>query len=545
MSGGGATVIAAGATLNLSGGATKTLSQRSVTNYGTVVWSGAGKIMTANGAPFYNEAGGVFEVQNDGVYDRDIFNAAGAIHNAGLFWKTAGAGTTTIQVPFHNTGTIEVQTGTLQFPNRYYPTASSAFHFGLRSSTDFGRVQITGAATLTGKLGAALLDGFVPGTNDAFQVMSFASRTGEFGDYSGLYVGWGIHLKPVITATAVTLVGISIVPPVVILTSPSQGAVFPAPGVIPLAATATDSNGFIVRVEFYADGRKVGEDTTEPYAMSWTNVPGGAYTLRARAVDDQDAWIASSPVAVTVEAACVPPPASLVAWWPMESPLVDEAQGIVPVRATALSFVEGQVGSAVRYGSGGVLDFDHNESLANQQFTWHAWVRPEGAGPNNDAWGNAIINRGTYSGTLSYSLNWRATDSRFMLQVGAQNQSEVISSSTWPTGAFYHVVGTWDGQTAKLYVNGQLEGQRNVPGPIQYEASIPWAIGCNAINYRNVGYPRTWNGVIDEVAIFNQALTAEEINALYFSSNVGLCRVPYPDLVVSNVVAPAVASAGN
>ncbi len=113
MSGGGATVIAAGATLNISGSAQKNLDQRTLRNLGTAVWSGSGKIFVQNGAPLRNEAGGVFEVQNDVVYDQDNWTSPGSFHNAGLFRKTAGAGTTTIQTPVYNTGTIEVAAGTV------------------------------------------------------------------------------------------------------------------------------------------------------------------------------------------------------------------------------------------------------------------------------------------------------------------------------------------------------------------------------------------------------------------------------------------------
>ena len=75
-------------------------------------------------------------------------------------------------------------------------------------------------------------------------------------------------------------------PPVVSLTAPLDGAVFVAPPVLTLAATAADSDGTVVRVDFYNDSALIGSATTAPYTFTWTNVPLGACNLTARATDD-------------------------------------------------------------------------------------------------------------------------------------------------------------------------------------------------------------------------------------------------------------------
>jgi hypothetical protein len=86
------------------------------------------------------------------------------------------------------------------------------------------------------------------------------------------------------------------------LTSPANGATFAAPATIALAATATDVDGTVARVEFYQGSTLLFSDTSAPYAYSWTGVGAGTYTLTARAVDNLGAVTASAAATVTVTA---------------------------------------------------------------------------------------------------------------------------------------------------------------------------------------------------------------------------------------------------
>jgi large repetitive protein len=101
--------------------------------------------------------------------------------------------------------------------------------------------------------------------------------------------------------------------PTVSLTAPANNATFTAPATINFAANATDGDG-IARVEFYQDATKLGEDTSSPYAFSWTNVAAGSYSLTVRAFDNLGASANSTVVNVTVNSpANQPPTVSLTA----------------------------------------------------------------------------------------------------------------------------------------------------------------------------------------------------------------------------------------
>src|SRR5207302_76817 len=77
----------------------------------------------------------------------------------------------------------------------------------------------------------------------------------------------------------------------------------------------------------------------------------------------------------------------------------------------------------------------------------------------------------------------------------------------------------------KLFVNGALEGQTAQARTIPY-SSISWTIGATSPNIRSQNFPRTWNGVIDEVQSFNRALSQAEIQAIYAAGGAGQCKSP-------------------
>jgi len=89
-------------------------------------------------------------------------------------------------------------------------------------------------------------------------------------------------------------------PPSVSLTSPSNGASYTSPAKLGLAATASDPDGIVARVEFFNGATKLGEDTTAPYTTQWNVGAAGRYTVTARATDNTGAATTSNPITLTV-----------------------------------------------------------------------------------------------------------------------------------------------------------------------------------------------------------------------------------------------------
>jgi regulation of enolase protein 1 (concanavalin A-like superfamily) len=109
-------------------------------------------------------------------------------------------------------------------------------------------------------------------------------------------------------AATVTVGTTSNKPPTVSLTAPSSGATFIAPATIPLAATASDPEGKLAKVEFYRGTTLIGTDTSSPFTFSWANVAAGSYSLTAVAYDTAGAKTTSAAVAITVSSTTTGPP---------------------------------------------------------------------------------------------------------------------------------------------------------------------------------------------------------------------------------------------
>jgi hypothetical protein len=107
------------------------------------------------------------------------------------------------------------------------------------------------------------------------------------------------------TSAAVAIQVVNNSPPVVTLTSPANGSQFSAPASIALAATATDVDGSVAKVEFFAGAAKIAAATSAPFTATWSNVAAGSYALTAVATDNLGATATSGTVNVQVSA---PPP---------------------------------------------------------------------------------------------------------------------------------------------------------------------------------------------------------------------------------------------
>src|SRR5437764_2770977 len=112
-------------------------------------------------------------------------------------------------------------------------------------------------------------------------------------------------------------------------------------------------------------------------------------------------------------------------------------------------------------------------------------------------------------------------DDRFHFSIGTGRK--VASTTVIQTGRWYHVAATYKALTeVKMYINGVLENtlaidQRRAP------AAVPFTIG-RTLGIAFVAGSGYFNGLIDEVQVFNRVLSDAEIRSIFTADAAGLCK---------------------
>jgi hypothetical protein len=192
---GGTTAVASGGTLVISPTCCTSnlvvLDQRTLSNSGTVTWPTNSVGFTAqNGAIINNQQSGVFDIQsNEPLLDN---GAPPVFNNAGTLQKSAGGGTSTLNVNLINSGTVRVSSGVLAIASGFSQSAAGTLTLQLagNSCASPSRLDVTGgAATLGGALTITTGTGCAPASGQSFQAMTFRSASGQFASLTAPYVG--------------------------------------------------------------------------------------------------------------------------------------------------------------------------------------------------------------------------------------------------------------------------------------------------------------------------------------------------------------------
>jgi len=151
--------------------------------------------------------------------------------------------------------------------------------------------------------------------------------------------------------------------PAVTLAAPADGATYSAPAGFLLAATATDPDGSVAKVEFYQNGSKVGQAASAPFEFAVGNLAAGTYRFFARAADNAGLTADSASVSVAVITPNVAPSVALSA--PTEGANYT-APATINLAATAVDS-DGTVAKVEFFRDGVKLGED---IVAPYEFTW-------------------------------------------------------------------------------------------------------------------------------------------------------------------------------
>jgi hypothetical protein len=218
---------------------------------------------------------------------------------------------------------------------------------------------------------------------------------------------------------------------------------------------------------------------------------------------------------------CVPWPASGVSWWAAEGDASDAFRINGGTLQNGAGFTNGMVGQSFVFdGTSQAVEIPHASSLVNTAFTFEAWVNPTGqvsqAFVFGQSYGRQLIVRGGNRGLTA----------AFVISTDRWHFREVDSSAEIALNQWTHLVGTWDGTSLSLYINGALD-QQATPGVVAWDSGCAFHIGGIYDPAGTCAYTgQFFSGLIDEVTLYNAALTAEEVQAVYNAGGAGKWNIP-------------------
>jgi hypothetical protein len=223
----------------------------------------------------------------------------------------------------------------------------------------------------------------------------------------------------------------------------------------------------------------------------------------------------ASTLPAMAQPACTPPPSGLVDWWPGESNANDIAGTNNGTLVNGVSFAAGEVGQAFSFNGSDYVSIPDSPSLDafTTNITIELWLKSNQSGANPD-W-RGIVTKGNASWRLQA---YPGTGTLDFITTGPSNLN-LVGNRNVNDGNWHHVACVYDGTNKYLYVDGTLDVSAPTTGSIS-QISQPMYIG----NTPNAPGNYIFNGLIDEVSIYNRALTASEIQAIYAAGSAGKCN---------------------
>jgi predicted double-glycine peptidase len=241
------------------------------------------------------------------------------------------------------------------------------------------------------------------------------------------------------------------------------------------------------------------------------------------------AWENQHSAVVTIHSkisgSCTPVPQGLVGWWPGEGNANDLTGSNNGTLVNGATFSLGEVGQAFNLnGVNQYIQIPNQPGLnPTSGITDEVWVKLVMMPPVSitNGW-DPMDNNGPASHQGSHLLRILNDGSvAFGILKPGTIDWQLVQTGTGKVtaGSFVHVAGTYDASTGKqcVYVNGN-------PTCSQFASSV-----LNATNNTLTLGGDSWNGIylngeVDEPAIYNRALSASEIQAIFNAGSAGKCK---------------------
>ena len=476
----------------------------------------AGTIEFGAGTGTFNFSAGRLSA---GTFKGDLYNYGGTLAPG------SSAGTMTIEGDYEqeSTGAIEIELG------------------GLDVGTHYDKLSVTGTLTLNGTLDVVLINGFNPQEGDSFDILDFDSsqftgwlRTinlpvlpaGLFWDTTGLYTTGEISVQP--TTSILNLL------------SPVNGEILimGSPYSITWNGNPSISD---VKIEYSTN-----------YGIDWIEVDppntgnSGSYMWAVPSVASTQClvWISDAANSGVFDASHTvftirepDAPCGLIGRWSGDGNTQDSVGGNHGILNGA-TFAPGKIGQAFSFdGLDDYVQIPYDPSFNLSSFTLQAWVkftqdtyaciisRPEGGNATD---GHSFFRLASPHGWIGGSVMGEGQD--YSSSVSTAPTS--FNDDTWHMCTFVRDVDAGTNGEIRIYVDGESHWSCSDSSPGSMEHNL------NGMNIgSNDGSEWSFDGLIDEVEIYNYALEGDEIWDMFVAS-AGESYTPFGPDVLVQLLAP-------
>jgi hypothetical protein len=218
-----------------------------------------------------------------------------------------------------------------------------------------------------------------------------------------------------------------------------------------------------------------------------------------------------------VQGQCVPPPTGMISWWPGDGTLNDIIGKNNGIMVGDTTFALGLVDQALSFGEKCGYMITPNVIKSWPEGTVDLWVKFNSLSENPDQIFSSL-NYDLYGNVYCPIHMWASggpIDAGFTFGFCIGN----ASSCTWQlaysnvppvVGKWYHLAGTWGSEGIKIYVDAVLK------------ATTPYFGSAPSTTNHMIG--ASFVGLIDEVEIFNRALSPDEILTIHNAGSAGKCK---------------------
>ncbi|MBI5848814.1 MAG: hypothetical protein HZB31_12880 [Nitrospirae bacterium] len=237
---------------------------------------------------------------------------------------------------------------------------------------------------------------------------------------------------------------------------------------------------------------------------------------------------------VEYEPVCTTPADNMIAWWKGDNNALDMIGTQHGTLMNSDTYAPGMVGQAFSFD--GVDDYvDLPDGFANftSGFTIGLWAKPTASG----YWARFVdLGNGTANNNILFMRRSTSNDLAFEVYDGSGNHDMVYAENAITNNEWHYYAATMDaaGQV-KLYKDGL---PLTIVVDTTYDATtiVPTSVTRvnNYIGKSNWGADAYYTGSMDEIAIFNRALDASEIAAIYNAGSAGNCRISDPVITVTS-----------